>query len=190
MLDTVEKTELLSLARKTLETYFDSASVLDFGTGLPGLLERKGAFVSLHRGAELRGCIGQLEPDRELYRIVQYCTLSAAFSDSRFPPVQRKELEELNIEISVLTPMRAVRDPEEITVGNHGLYIVQGMSRGLLLPQVAQQYGWDRETFLQQTCHKAGLPGSAWKDPETAIYVFEADVFSEPEPSGCGAPAH
>jgi AmmeMemoRadiSam system protein A len=148
------------------------------------LLERKGAFVSLHRGEELRGCIGQLYPDRELYRIVQHCVLSAALEDTRFLPVTQEELKDLNIEISVLTPFHRVRDIEEIEVGKHGLYIVQGRFRGLLLPQVATQYGWDRTTFLEQTCRKSGLPESAWRDPRTIIQIFEAEVFSDSPASG------
>jgi len=179
MLDTAEKNALLDLARTTLESHLDNKKAPPYETARPGLLEKKGAFVSLHRGEELRGCIGQLYPDRELYKIVQYCVLSAASEDTRFMPVEREELEELNIEISVLTPFRRIRQIEEIEVGRHGLFIVQGRYRGLLLPQVATQYGWDRITFLRQTCRKSGLPDSAWQDPRTAIHIFEAEVFSE-----------
>jgi uncharacterized protein len=181
MLDETDKITLLKLARTTLETYLSDNTTPAYHTSREGLLERKGAFVSLHRGEDLRGCIGQLFPDRELYKIVQHCALSAALEDTRFVPVTQNELRELSIEISVLTPFRRIRDIEEIEVGKHGLYIVQGVSRGLLLPQVATQYGWDRETFLAQTCRKSGLPVAAWKDPRTMIYVFEAEVFSESE---------
>lgn len=179
MLDETDKSTLLKLARKALENHFDRRAVPDFQTDSKDLLEPKGAFVSLHREGELRGCIGQLEPGRELFLIVQQCALSAAFSDPRFSPLQKEELAGLDIEISVLTPFSRVLDVDEITVGRHGLYVVRGHCRGLLLPQVATEYGWDRVQFLKQTCHKAGLPGSAWQDPATEIYSFEAEVFSE-----------
>jgi AmmeMemoRadiSam system protein A len=179
MLDETDKTILLQLARTTLEAYFSGNSTPAYQTSREGLLDRKGAFVSLHRGIDLRGCIGQLYPDRELYKIVQHCVLSAALEDTRFMAVTQDELRKLNIEISVLTPFRRIRNVEEIEVGKHGLYIVQGVFRGLLLPQVATQYGWDRTTFLQQTCRKAGLPESAWRDPHTVIHTFEAEVFSD-----------
>lgn len=181
MLDDSDKSTLLNLARSTLEFYFDKQSMPEFQTERSELLERKGAFVTLQKGDDLRGCIGQLEPDQELCKIVQYCALSAAFEDPRFPPVQQKELDGLSIEISALTPLSRIQEVDEITVGKHGLYIVKGSYRGLLLPQVAEQYGWDRTTFLDQTCHKAGLPESAWKEPQTAIYIFEAEVFSDSE---------
>ncbi len=179
MLDDSDRTTLLKLARRTLEEYLTNETKPEYAVSCPALLELKGAFVSLHRGEELRGCIGQLHPERELYKIVQKCVLSAALEDTRFLPVVREELKDLTIEISVLTPFRRVRDVEEIEVGKHGLYIVQGRFRGLLLPQVATQYGWDKATFLAQTCRKSGLKESAWRDPNTMVYTFEAEVFSE-----------
>jgi AmmeMemoRadiSam system protein A len=179
MLATAEKSALLHLAKSTLESYLTAKSIPAFDASCGSLLEKKGAFVSLHRGDELRGCIGQLYPDRELYKIVQHCAISAALEDMRFPPVTSDELDKLTIEISVLTPFRRIRQIEEIEVGKHGLYIVQGRFRGLLLPQVATQYGWDRITFLKQTCRKSGLPESAWQDPHTIIHTFEAEVFSD-----------
>jgi uncharacterized protein len=179
VLDETDKTILLKLARTTLEAHFSGNPSPEYQTSREGLLERKGAFVSLHRGSDLRGCIGQLYPDRELYRIVQHCVLSSALEDTRFLAVAQNEIRELSIEISVLTPFRRVRDIEEIEVGKHGLYIVQGIFRGLLLPQVATQYVWDRTMFLEQTCRKAGLHESAWRDPHTVIHTFEAEVFSD-----------
>jgi AmmeMemoRadiSam system protein A len=179
MLSDSDKRKLLELARITLETYFADGTTPAYHTARDALLERKGAFVSLHNGDELRGCIGQLFPDRELCKIVQYCALSAALEDPRFLPVKQEEMPELEIEISVLTPFRRIRDIGEIEVGKHGLYLVQGRFRGLLLPQVATQYQWDRVTFLRQTCRKAGLPESAYQDPRTIIHTFEAEVFSD-----------
>jgi len=179
MLDDSDRVALLKLARTTLEAHFADEPTPACPASHKALAEQKGAFVSLHRGAELRGCIGQLYPDRELGEVVQRCVLSAAMEDMRFVPVAREELEDLTIEISVLSPFRRVQNTEEIEVGKHGLYIVQGHFRGLLLPQVATQYGWDRGKFLEQTCLKALLPKSAWQDPQTIIHTFEADVFSD-----------
>ncbi len=179
MLDATEKAALLEIARISLDSHFSHKTAPECRPSSGGLIERKGAFVSLHRGDDLRGCIGQLYPDRELYKIVQHCVLSAALEDTRFIPVAMEELPELSIEISVLTPFRRIRKIEEIEVGKHGLYLVQGRFRGLLLPQVATQYGWDRITFLEQTCRKSGLPESAWQDPHTMIQIFEAEVFSD-----------
>jgi AmmeMemoRadiSam system protein A len=103
--------------------------------------------------------------------------LSAAFCDPRFPPLTPQEFKDIHLEISVLSPLRKIKQVDEIQVGVHGLYIRQGPCRGLLLPQVATEYHWDRETFLQQTCCKACLPPQAWKDPQTEIYIFSADIF-------------
>ena len=177
------KSELLILARATLESYLVTGTVPEYHTNRPELRVRSGAFVSLHRGAELRGCIGQLMPERELFRTVQRCAVSAAVEDLRFSSVTADELPALIIEISVLTPFCRIRDVGEIEVGRHGLYVVRGSNRGLLLPQVATQYDWDRTVFLAQTCRKAGLHEDMALDPATVIQTFEAQVFSEP-PSG------
>ena len=175
-----DRKELISIARNTLETYLSTGKIPETHPASAALLVYLGAFVSLHEGDELRGCIGQIEPDRELYKIVQSCALSAALDDPRFPPVTAEQLPSLNIEISVLTPMVRVARIEEIEVGRHGLYITLGSRRGLLLPQVATQYGWNRDAFLAQTCRKAGLPENAWRDRPASIFCFEAQVFSEP----------
>jgi AmmeMemoRadiSam system protein A len=179
LLNESAQSELLVLARASLESYLAAKTIPEYHTSRQELRIRSGAFVSLHRGQELRGCIGQLAPDRELFRTVQKCVISAATEDFRFTPVSPDELPELTIEISVLTPFRRTREVRDIEVGRHGIYIVRGSHRGLLLPQVATHYGWDRPTFLAQTCRKAGLPESAWQDPATVIHVFEAQVFSE-----------
>jgi len=179
MLEEPDQIELLKLARTTLEGYLSKGTRPHYRTDNEALRSHAGAFVSLHRGQELRGCIGQLVADRELFIIVQHCAISAATEDMRFSPVTADELPRVKIEISVLTPFRRAEDIQEIEIGKTGLYIVRGRHRGLLLPQVATQYGWDRETFLNQTCRKAGLPTDAWKDPATTIHLFEAQVFSE-----------
>ena len=143
-----------------------------------GLLEqRRGAFVTLHRKGSLRGCIGIVMPIKPLNEAIREMALSAAFGDPRFMPLRAEELRGLEIEISVLTPLREIEDPDEIEVGIHGLMIVKGRHSGLLLPQVATENRWDRETLLDNTCLKAGLQPDAWREPDATIYAFSADVF-------------
>jgi uncharacterized protein len=179
MLNDSDKRTLLTLARTTLEACFAQSTAPNLNALSAVLAEPLGAFVSLHGGENLRGCIGQIYPDRELYKIVQHCVLSAALEDTRFSPVTPEELPGLEIEISVLSPLRRIQNIEEVEVGRHGLYIVHGNYRGLLLPQVATQYRWNRMEFLEHTCNKSGIPKSAWRDPQTDIYIFEAEVFSD-----------
>lgn len=143
----------------------------------PALKEKRGAFVTLHLDHQLRGCIGTIEPIKPLAEVVQEMAVAAAFQDPRFPPLSAKELDRIDLEISVLTPLVQVSDPQEIEVGRHGLVVERGYRRGLLLPQVATEYHWDRQTFLEHTCLKAGLPPDAWRDPQTRIYRFGAEVF-------------
>jgi AmmeMemoRadiSam system protein A len=139
---------------------------------------RAGVFVSWHLHGALRGCIGYTEADRPLADLVGRFAIAAATQDPRFPAVTAAELGECDIEVSVLGPMEPVADPSEIVVGRHGLVVEQSWHRGLLLPQVATEYGWDRETFLAHTCMKAGLPRDAWKTG-ARLFQFEADVFGE-----------
>lgn len=143
----------------------------------PVLQEPRGAFVTLHWRGNLRGCIGFIEAVKPLAETIQEMAVAAAFGDPRFPPLTNEEFRDIEIEISVLSPLRRISNIDEIQVGKHGLYLRQGARRGLLLPQVATEYNWDRETFLQQTCVKASLPPLAWKDPQTEIYLFSAEVF-------------
>ncbi len=178
-LDTDAQKELLALARRTIERFLATGEVPDQKPEKPELHQESGAFVSLHCGDELRGCIGLIRPDGPLYQTVQQCAVSAASEDYRFDRVSSEELPDITIEISVLSPLERTKDPSEITVGKHGLYIVRGQRSGLLLPQVATEWGWDREAFLSQTCEKAGLEENAWLDPATRIYQFQAQVFSE-----------
>lgn len=171
-----EKKELLRLARTAVETSVRGGKVLEYETQDPNLLAERGAFVTLKKRGELRGCIGFIEPVFPLARAVIQAAVYAASEDPRFPPVGEKELDQLEYEISVLTPLRRIQDPREVRVGTHGLVIAQGGRRGLLLPQVPVEEGWDRETFLAEACYKAGLPETAWKTG-AEIYVFEAIVF-------------
>jgi AmmeMemoRadiSam system protein A len=141
------------------------------------LQEPRGAFVTLHHRGQLRGCIGYIEAVKPLAQTVQEMAAAAAFKDPRFPPLTPEEFQDIQIEISVLSPLRRIHSIDEIEVGRHGLYIRRGLRHGLLLPQVATEHHWDRFTFLQQTCWKANLPTTAWQDPQTEIYIFSADIF-------------
>jgi len=127
----------------------------------------------------LRGCIGYIKAYKPLWETVQEMAIAAAFHDPRFPSLKPDEVKQLTFEISVLSPFKRIKDINEIEVGKHGLYMVRGYRSGLLLPQVATEYKWDRETFLQETCYKAGLPLDSWKDKETEIYIFSADYFGD-----------
>jgi len=173
----VEKTTLLGLARTTIESKLKGKDAPAFIPDSDTLKENRGAFVSIHRHGNLRGCIGNISTEKPLYKTIREMALSAAFNDPRFAPLKENEFDDLDIEISVLTPMQQITDINEIEVGKHGLMIVKDHFSGLLLPQVATDYGWDRETFLSHTCMKAGLPEDAWEDKDTKIYAFSADVF-------------
>ena len=149
-----------------------------------GLGARRGAFVTLHREGRLRGCIGRFEPDRSLARTVAAMAVAAATEDPRFPPVAPGEVDGLHLRISALGPRRRLADPAGVVVGEHGLVVQRGWQRGALLPVVAVERGWDAPTFLKHACLKAGLPADAWRDADTAIEVFDAEEFGEPEPDG------
>jgi AmmeMemoRadiSam system protein A len=172
------RSKLLHIARRSIQDGLRGRSPEPETPDEPALLEAAGAFVTLHSGGALRGCIGNFQTSTPLYRTVAEMSRSAAFQDPRFPPLQPEELERVDIEISALTPLRRIKDPAEVEVGRHGLYIVKGFHRGVLLPQVATQYGWDRIRFLEETCRKAGLLPGAWRGGAT-IYVFEAEIFGE-----------
>jgi AmmeMemoRadiSam system protein B/AmmeMemoRadiSam system protein A len=143
----------------------------------PKLKELRGAFVCVKIKGMLRGCIGCIEARGPLHKIVGEMAEQAAFCDPRFPPLQSAEADQIDLEISVLTPFQVIDDVAEIEVGKHGLMIRKGFHSGLLLPQVATEHGWDRTQFLEWTCQKAGLSKDAWKDPDAQIQVFSADVF-------------
>ena len=172
-----DRRRLLAIARRALEARVrrEYEPALEQG----GALETPcGAFVSIHRGHELRGCLGRLGDDWPIARVVAHLGREVADSDPRFAPVTAEDLETLSIEISALSPEREVSTVQDIEIGRHGLIIERGQRRGLLLPQVATEHRWDVETFLEHTCLKAGLPPSAWKHA-TRILIFEAEVFGE-----------
>jgi hypothetical protein len=173
----VEKKVLHTIARTAIESSCG-------GKGLPEpppltgpLREKRGAFVTLHKGGNLRGCIGYIRAQKPLYQTIREMALAAAFQDSRFRPVTADELKDLSIEISVLTPLKKISRIDEIEVGTHGIYIVKDFHSGLLLPQVATENKWDRVTFIRHTCTKAGLPENAWQESDAEIYIFSADIF-------------
>jgi len=180
-----EKVELLRIARTSIEAAVRGEPAPEFEAATALLGEKRGAFVTLTKGGHLRGCIGHIRGIEPLYITVSKMGVAAALEDPRFDPVVAAELDRIEIEISVLTPFEKISDPSEVVVGTHGLYIEKGYSHGLLLPQVATDYGWDRYEFLDQTCKKAGLPAGAWKEGAT-IYTFSAQIFNESQVLGSG----
>lgn len=180
-LGTRDKVFLLRLARQTIERRLAGKPLPAPEVSRGPLTEPRGAFVTLKKGNELRGCIGHVVGIEPLWQSVRDNALNAAMHDPRFPPLEATELPQVEIEVSALTPLRPVASAEEVRVGEHGVMIERGPYRGLLLPQVPIEYGWDRQTFLDHTCRKAGLPAGCWRDPGTRIQVFSAEVFSERE---------
>jgi len=177
MISAHDRELLLRLAREAIQAYVGVAPAHVPAAG--GVLgEPGGAFVSLHNCGELRGCIGHIEPNEPIGRVVTRCAVAAASTDPRFPPITADELQQIDIEISLLGPLEEIHGPGEIEVGRHGLVVEQGWQRGLLLPQVATEWQWDADTFLAHTCTKAGLARDAWKHG-AKIYRFEAEVFGE-----------
>jgi AmmeMemoRadiSam system protein A len=176
-LDGSQRKALIGIARRALDRYVGTGKV-PHEVVVPGKLAAPGAaFVTITKNGRLRGCIGYTEAVAPLFKVVQECAVAAATEDPRFPPVTPNELPSLRVEISVLTPLFPIR-PEDVEVGRHGLMVAQGGMRGLLLPQVPVEWGWDRETFLDQTCVKAGLPPTAWRHGAT-LRAFTAEVFGE-----------
>ena len=167
---------LLQIARDSVKAYLAGQKLELPQIPSGNLAEQSGVFVSIHHGNNLRGCVGTIDPVGPLYENVAQCAVAAASRDTRFKPVQVSELPELDYEISVLSSVEDVTDFRTIEVGVHGLIITKGNARGLLLPQVAVQYQWDREKFLAETCRKAGLSPTAWKQGAT-VQRFTAEVF-------------
>lgn len=182
MLSTEDKKDLLEIARLTLENYIGKGSILSINKDRysEALKTHAGAFVTLQKKGNLRGCIGRFQPDQPLYQVVRDMTISASTKDYRFTPVTTAEVEEIELEISVLTPLVRIQDPSEIQLGLHGIYIKKGANSGTFLPQVATQTGWTLEEFLGHCARdKARIGWSGWKDAE--IYTYKAFIFSEHE---------
>jgi AmmeMemoRadiSam system protein B/AmmeMemoRadiSam system protein A len=176
-LNAEEKKTLHDIAHTVIWNKVAGKPVPEFHVESERLKELRGAFVTITKKGTLRGCIGHIRGLIPLYKTIEEMAAAAAFDDPRFPPITKNELKDLEIEISVLTPFRQITDVKEIEVGKHGIYIEKGYYSGLLLPQVATEYRWDRDTFLEHTCRKAGLPPDAWKEKDTRIYIFSADIF-------------
>jgi AmmeMemoRadiSam system protein A len=178
-LDSALQQKLLQIARETIESYIRFRKVPEISVEEPELLQQAGAFVTIKKHDRLRGCIGHVEGIKPLYETIVEMAIAASTQDPRFSPVTEDELADLHLEISVMTPLRRIENPEEIQVGVHGILLRRGFRTGLLLPQVATEHVWDRTTFLEHTCLKAGLLKNEWNDPKTEIYVFSAQVFHE-----------
>jgi len=171
---------LVRTAREAITSEYDKNKLIINKQDIPKELNFKsGCFVTLHKNGKLRGCIGNFREDKNIVENVAEMAVQSAFNDMRFPPLTENELSIIEIEISVLSPMVPVNSFDEIEIGRDGLYISKGIFRGVLLPQVASEYGWDVEDFLKNTCRKAGLPVDAYKSADTKVFRFEALVFSE-----------
>ena len=179
MLTKAEQRTLLKLARDTIESWVKERKKPPLPEARGVLGEKCGAFVSVHKKGQLRGCIGNMVGYGPLVETIQEMAIASSTGDPRFHPVKPEELRDIDIEISVLSPMRQIKDVNEIQVGTHGILMSRGMFHGVLLPQVATEYKWNRTQFLEHTCVKAGLPENAWQDPQTKIEIFSAQVFSE-----------
>ncbi len=178
LIDVARRSLLQAVTNRASEEVFSESSIS---------IVSHGAFVTLHRRGRLRGCIGQIGAPRPLIPLIAYCARAAALEDPRFRPVEPHELPEIEIELSILSALEAIA-PERIEIGKHGLMVTCGARRGLLLPQVASQYGWNVVRFLDETCLKAGLRPGAWRDAGARIEAFTAEVFSESELLASSAP--
>jgi len=181
MTSEADRALLLQIARDAIAAHVADKSTIESAIRNPqsAMLSRPGgAFVTLHTRGDLRGCIGHIEPNEPLGRVVARCAVAASSTDPRFPPVTAAELDAIAIEISLLGPLEPIEGPHDIDVGRHGLVVERGWHRGLLLPQVATEWQWDADAFLAHTCEKAGLPGDAWQKGAT-LWRFEAEVFGE-----------
>jgi len=180
-LDKAGQQQLLAVARQSIAAGLEGRTYRSPEDVPVRLRERRGAFVTLHKHGRLRGCIGQFQPDAELIETVARMAQAAAFHDGRFPPLNSGELDEVEIEISVLSPLREISSIEQIELGTHGIWITRGGHSGCYLPQVADQTGWSRQEFVEHCCReKAGLSADAYLQEGTRLYVFTAQVFEEP----------
>ncbi len=177
MLDNEQRSTLLGLARQVITSNFDGAT-----TSLPTdpvFQKKHGLFVSLHLNGDLRGCIGSIRGYKSLAQSVVEMARAAAFQDPRFLPVKSDEISHLKIEISILSEMIPVTDPDQIVIGRDGLYLEHPKGSGLLLPQVPVEWNWDKDAFLRHICRKAGVPERSWQDPNARLSRFTAEVFHE-----------
>lgn len=177
-LSEADRRVLLELARKSVIAAVSRQELPAFVPQGGIFAEPRGIFVTIHNWGRLRGCIGVIEPEEPLGEAVVRCAAGAALHDPRFTPLRQEELADLQIEVSLLSPLAPLR-PENVEIGLHGLLVARGPQRGLLLPQVALEHRLSKEQFLEETCHKAGLPRAAWHEPDTTIFGFTCEVFSD-----------
>jgi MEMO1 family protein len=178
LLNKEQQKKMLELARKSIETYLKTGKKLQVTETDPVLIKEMGAFVTLHEKGQLRGCIGNMVGRQPLYLTIRDMAVEAATGDPRFSPVKTSELKDIALEISVLSPMERVDSADKIQMGVHGVLVRRGFNSGVFLPQVATETGWNKEQFLSELCsQKAGLPADAWKDKNTELYIFTAEVF-------------
>jgi AmmeMemoRadiSam system protein A len=179
MISPEEKRELLALAREAITRALTGVSDSRRLLRSPGLEQRCGLFVTLKRAGQLRGCIGYIESTRPLGDVVGEIAVKSALEDPRFPPLTAAELPETTIQLSILSPLRRMQGIGELNIGTHGLLLELGPHRGLLLPQVAVEFGWGPEEFLEATARKAGLHREAWQDSGASIFIFTAEIVDE-----------
>ena len=180
MLNKEQRKKLLEIARSSIKTFLEIGKKLEVSEQDPVLLKEAGAFVTLSEHGQLRGCIGNMVGREPLYLTVRNMAVEAATGDPRFPPVGLSELKNIEIEISVLSPLEKVDSADKVQLGVHGVLIKKGFNSGVFLPQVATETGWSKEEFLSTLCtQKAGLAPDAWKDKTAEIYIFTAEIFKE-----------
>ena len=180
MLDADQKKELLRIARDTIRQKLENGTRLEVATEDEYLQKEMGVFVTLHKNGRLRGCMGSMVAREPLYLAVRNMAIASASQDYRFPTMSKEEIDEIDIEISALTPMRKISDSAEIELGKHGVMVIQGENTGVYLPQVATETGWTKEEFMDSLCtQKARIPHDAWKTGQCDIFVFTAEVFGE-----------
>ena len=179
MLSKTEASVLLKIARQAITQQIMNDSYNPEPREEKALNSHSGCFVTIKQNGQLRGCIGNFQSQQPLFKEVATMAVAAASQDPRFPPMKRKDLDNFNLEITILSPLEKIDNTDQIEVGTHGIYIIKGFNRGVLLPQVATEYGWDRETFLRQTCVKAGLAENSWQHPDTEIYIFSGQIIHE-----------
>ncbi len=178
-LNSKEKEILLAIARQAIVQGVETGEEYIEPREEKHLNQRNGCFVTIKQSGRLRGCIGNFQSELPLFREVAQMALASSSQDPRFYPMKREDLNNFTLEISVLSPLQKIEEIAEIEVGTHGIYIEKGFHRGVLLPQVATEHNWDRDTFLQQTCMKAGLATNAWQAEDSDIYIFSAQIFGE-----------
>ncbi len=179
MLSKTDATTLLKIARDAIINQIKGTDYSPTPREEEALNQHSGCFVTITQEGRLRGCIGNFQSQQPLFQEVANMAVAAASQDPRFQPMGRDELDNFSLEITVLSPLEKIDDTNLIEVGTHGIYIIKGHNRGVLLPQVATEYGWDRKTFLQQTCVKAGLPENSWQLPGVEIYIFSGQIIHE-----------